>query len=33
MDLAILIFASNNSLATKKKKKGHAAQNWTPIEI
>ena len=32
MDLAILIFASNNSLATKKKK-GHAAQNWIPIEI
>ena len=32
MDLAILIFASNNSLATKKKKKkGYAAQNWTPI--
>ena len=34
MDLATLIFASNNSLTTKKKKKkGHAAQDWTPIEI
>ena len=33
MDFDSLIFASNNSFATKiKRLDGHMTQNWTPIE-
>ena len=32
MDLDSLIFALKNSFVTKKKKKGHVAQNWILIE-